>query len=177
MYFRTRVQIPAPPIYYFARWGPFTFPTSLRARGRLRRLPSGPRLQPQALVLGNAPFNPRSRRLHGARPIFRKNSSRSVKLPAPPPVFQYREKESGLLVPVASSIPPQHWSAALSTTDDVERDVSTWMSRHSLGGHNTLVLAAFDERVKAMVTSCGFTSMRKYDNGNLAGLGANATCR
>jgi len=43
------------------------------------------------------------------------------------------------------------------------------MSRHSLGGHNTLVVAAFDERVKAMVTSCGFTSMRKYDNGNLAG--------
>jgi len=51
------------------------------------------------------------------------------------------------------------------------------MSRHSLGWHNTLVVAAFDERVKAMVTSCGFTSMRKYDNGNLAGLGANATCR
>jgi len=45
------------------------------------------------------------------------------------------------------------------------------MSRHSLGGHNTLVLAAFDERVKAMVTSCGFTSMRKYDNGNLTGWG------
>jgi dienelactone hydrolase len=40
---------------------------------------------------------------------------------------------------------------------------------HSLGGHNTLFVAAFDERVKAMVTSCGFTSMRKYDNGNLAG--------
>jgi dienelactone hydrolase len=40
---------------------------------------------------------------------------------------------------------------------------------HSLGGHNTLFLAAFDERVNAMVTSCGFTSARKYHNGNLAG--------
>ena len=34
----------------FARWGPLTFPTSLRARGRLRRLPSGARLRPQALL-------------------------------------------------------------------------------------------------------------------------------
>ena len=40
---------------------------------------------------------------------------------------------------------------------------------HSLGGHNTLFVAAFDQRVRAMVTSCGFTSMRKYYNGNLAG--------
>jgi dienelactone hydrolase len=40
---------------------------------------------------------------------------------------------------------------------------------HSLGGHNTLFVAAFDERVKAMVTSCGFTSMGKYYQGNLAG--------
>jgi hypothetical protein len=40
---------------------------------------------------------------------------------------------------------------------------------HSLGGHNTLFVAAFDARVKAMVTSCGFTSMRKYYHGNLAG--------
>src|SRR3954451_17764567 len=32
-------------IYYFARWGPFRFPISLRARGRLRRLPSGARLR------------------------------------------------------------------------------------------------------------------------------------
>jgi dienelactone hydrolase len=40
---------------------------------------------------------------------------------------------------------------------------------HSLGGHNTLFVAAFDERIKAMVTSCGFTSMRKYKNGDLTG--------
>jgi acetyl esterase/lipase len=40
---------------------------------------------------------------------------------------------------------------------------------HSLGGHNALFLAAFDPRVKAAVTSCGFTAMPKYFNGNLTG--------
>jgi len=40
---------------------------------------------------------------------------------------------------------------------------------HSLGGHNTLFLAAFDKRVKAVVTSCGFTSFYKYYGGDLTG--------
>lgn len=40
---------------------------------------------------------------------------------------------------------------------------------HSLGGHNTLFLAAFDTRVRAMVSSCGFTAFANYANGNLAG--------
>ncbi len=40
---------------------------------------------------------------------------------------------------------------------------------HSLGGHNSLFLGAFDERIKVMVTSCGFTSMKKYYNGDLTG--------
>jgi dienelactone hydrolase len=40
---------------------------------------------------------------------------------------------------------------------------------HSLGGHNTLYLAAFDERVKAAVTSCGFNSFFKYMGGDLTG--------
>jgi dienelactone hydrolase len=40
---------------------------------------------------------------------------------------------------------------------------------HSLGGHNALFVAAFDERIKAVVTSCGFTSFRKYFNGDLTG--------
>ncbi len=33
---------------------------------------------------------------------------------------------------------------------------------HSLGGHNTLWLAAFDPRVKVAVSSCGFSSMASY---------------
>lgn len=40
---------------------------------------------------------------------------------------------------------------------------------HSLGGHNTLFVAAFDQRIRAMVTSCGFNSFRKYYNGDLTG--------
>jgi dienelactone hydrolase len=40
---------------------------------------------------------------------------------------------------------------------------------HSLGGHNTLFLGVFDERVKAMVTSCGFTRFARYYGGDLTG--------
>jgi len=40
---------------------------------------------------------------------------------------------------------------------------------HSLGGHNTLFLGAFDSRVKVLVTSCGFTSFSKYYAGDLTG--------
>ena len=40
---------------------------------------------------------------------------------------------------------------------------------HSLGGHNSIFVAVFDERIKAIVTSCGFTSFEKYMGGNLAG--------
>lgn len=40
---------------------------------------------------------------------------------------------------------------------------------HSLGGHNALFLAAFDTRVRAVVTSCGFTAFRRYKGGDLTG--------
>ena len=40
---------------------------------------------------------------------------------------------------------------------------------HSLGGHNTLFTAAFDGRIRAVVTSCGFTAFHDYYKGNLAG--------
>ncbi|MEX0611251.1 MAG: alpha/beta fold hydrolase, partial [Pirellulales bacterium] len=40
---------------------------------------------------------------------------------------------------------------------------------HSLGGHNALFTAVFDERIKAVVTSCGFTSFHKYMGGDLHG--------
>jgi dienelactone hydrolase len=40
---------------------------------------------------------------------------------------------------------------------------------HSLGGHNSMFVAVFDKRIKAIVTSCGFTSFEKYYGGNLAG--------
>jgi acetyl esterase/lipase len=40
---------------------------------------------------------------------------------------------------------------------------------HSLGGHNSLFTAVFDERIKAVVTSCGFNSFHKYKGGDLHG--------
>jgi len=40
---------------------------------------------------------------------------------------------------------------------------------HSLGGHNSLFVAAFEPRIKAAVTSCGFNAFPKYYKGNLKG--------
>ncbi len=40
---------------------------------------------------------------------------------------------------------------------------------HSLGGHNALFAAAFEPRLAAVVTSCGFTSFRRYMGGDLRG--------
>lgn len=40
---------------------------------------------------------------------------------------------------------------------------------HSLGGHNTLFTAAFDGRIRAVVTSCGFTGFHDYYGGKLVG--------
>ncbi len=40
---------------------------------------------------------------------------------------------------------------------------------HSLGGHNSLYVAAFDERLRVAVTSCGFNSFFKYMGGDLTG--------
>ncbi|MCS7024832.1 MAG: prolyl oligopeptidase family serine peptidase [Bryobacteraceae bacterium] len=40
---------------------------------------------------------------------------------------------------------------------------------HSLGGHNSLFVAAFDTRIQAVVTSCGFTAFPKYYGGDLTG--------
>ena len=40
---------------------------------------------------------------------------------------------------------------------------------HSLGGHNAMFLGAFDERVKVVVTSCGWTPFHDYYGGNIKG--------
>ncbi len=40
---------------------------------------------------------------------------------------------------------------------------------HSLGGHNCLFTAVFDERLKAVVSSCGFTPFHDYYYGKIAG--------
>jgi dienelactone hydrolase len=40
---------------------------------------------------------------------------------------------------------------------------------HSLGGHNSLFTAVFDQRIRAVVTSCGFTPFHDYYGGKIAG--------
>ncbi len=40
---------------------------------------------------------------------------------------------------------------------------------HSLGGHNALFAALFDERLRAVVSSCGFNAFPQYYGGNIAG--------
>lgn len=40
---------------------------------------------------------------------------------------------------------------------------------HSLGGHNSIYSAAFDERIKVIISSCGFDSYRDYKDGDITG--------
>jgi putative membrane-bound dehydrogenase-like protein len=40
---------------------------------------------------------------------------------------------------------------------------------HSLGGHNAMFVGAFDERVKIVVSSCGWTPFHDYYGGKIAG--------
>ena len=40
---------------------------------------------------------------------------------------------------------------------------------HSLGGHNAIFVGVFDERIKCVVSNCGFCSFPTYMKGNLTG--------
>ena len=40
---------------------------------------------------------------------------------------------------------------------------------HSLGGHNAMFTAVFEQRIKAIVSCCGFTRFHKYYKGDLRG--------
>jgi acetyl esterase/lipase len=40
---------------------------------------------------------------------------------------------------------------------------------HSLGGHNAMFVGAFDQRLKAVVSSCGWTPFHDYYGGKIAG--------
>lgn len=40
---------------------------------------------------------------------------------------------------------------------------------HSLGGHNAMFVGAFDERLKVVVSSCGWTPFHDYYEGNIKG--------
>lgn len=40
---------------------------------------------------------------------------------------------------------------------------------HSLGGHNSIYTALFDDRIQCVVSSCGFDSLLDYKDGNIKG--------
>ena len=56
----------------------------------------------------------------------------------------------------------------LASLDQVDPE-SIGAIGHSLGGHNALFVALFDERVKVVVSSCGFNSFFQYYGGDLTG--------
>lgn len=56
----------------------------------------------------------------------------------------------------------------LESLPEVDRDRIGCIG-HSLGGHNGLFTAPFDLRIRAVVTSCGFTGFHHYYGGKLAG--------
>ena len=53
----------------------------------------------------------------------------------------------------------------LETVPHVKRDGFAVIG-HSLGGHNAVFTAVFDERIKVIVSSCGLDSFRDYMGGN-----------
>ncbi len=56
----------------------------------------------------------------------------------------------------------------LESMPEVDRDQIGCIG-HSLGGHNGLFTAAFDLRIRMVVTSCGFNSFHDYYGGDLRG--------
>jgi len=56
----------------------------------------------------------------------------------------------------------------LQSQSDVDADRIGCIG-HSLGGHNGLFTAVFDQRLRAVVTSCGFTAFHRYYEGDLSG--------
>ncbi len=57
----------------------------------------------------------------------------------------------------------------LETLPFVKKEAGFAAIGHSLGGHNSIFTAVFDERIKAVVTSCGFDSLLDYKDGNIKG--------
>jgi dienelactone hydrolase len=60
----------------------------------------------------------------------------------------------------------------LEARDEVDAD-RIGVIGHSLGGHNAMFLAAFDERVQVAVSSCGWTPFHDYYGGMIAGWTSN----
>jgi dienelactone hydrolase len=57
----------------------------------------------------------------------------------------------------------------LDAMPEVKKSAGYAAIGHSLGGHNSIYTAVFDQRVKVIVSSCGFDSFTDYYGGNITG--------
>lgn len=57
----------------------------------------------------------------------------------------------------------------LDTLPFVDRQHGYAAIGHSLGGHNAIFTAVFDDRIQVIVSSCGFDSLLDYKGGNIQG--------
>jgi pimeloyl-ACP methyl ester carboxylesterase len=57
----------------------------------------------------------------------------------------------------------------LESLPEVGKEAGFAVIGHSLGGHNAIYTAVFDERIRAVVSSCGFDSFLDYKGGNIQG--------
>ena len=57
----------------------------------------------------------------------------------------------------------------LETLPEVNKAAGFAAIGHSLGGHNSIYTAVFDQRIKVIVSSCGFDSFLDYKGGDITG--------
>jgi dienelactone hydrolase len=87
--------------------------------------------------------------------------------------FDFKKPLAGQTEPYASGTMKAIWNNLravdlLESLPEVDPDRIGCIG-HSLGGHNSLYTAVFDQRLKAVVSSCGFNAFHHYFNGDLAG--------
>jgi dienelactone hydrolase len=79
--------------------------------------------------------------------------------------FKKSSLPSGTMVAIANNIRGVDLLQSLPEVDPKRIGVIG----HSLGGHNAMYTAAFDTRIQAIVSNCGFNAFPKYYGGKLAG--------
>ncbi len=78
-------------------------------------------------------------------------------------------KEHGYLSGTMKAVYENMRSVDLLQSLDVVDGERIGVIGHSLGGHNSMFTAAFDPRLKVIVSNCGFTRFHKYYGGKLKG--------
>ena len=79
--------------------------------------------------------------------------------------FLTDEYDSGTMLGIVNHIRCVDYLAGMEIVDEERIGVIG----HSLGGHNAIFVAAFEPRLKVIVTSCGWTPFHDYYSGKIAG--------